>query len=336
MTGEDRRPYRVVVLDHPFANLDTEQRVLATIGGEVVDAGATSEAERIDACRQADAVILEKGQVTEAVIAAMECCEIIVAYGAGYDQIDLAAATERGIMVANTPGYCDEEVADHALMLLYALARRLYPQVRALAAAANANQPLDWTYRPYVPIRRLRGQTLGIIGFGRIGRTLARKAQGVGLDVIAADPVLPLGIAPGTTVPIVSLDDLLGRADFVSLHLPLLPTTRHLLGRRELALLKPTSYLVNCARGPIVDLEALLAALEGGRLGRGRPRRRRARAAPASHRAAPLRLPERHHHAALGLVLRGGNRRPQGAGCADGDRGAEGRAAGVRRQLIGP
>jgi D-3-phosphoglycerate dehydrogenase len=256
----------VVVLDHPFANLDTEQRVLATIGGEVVDAGATSEAARIDACRQADAVILEKGQVTEAVIAAMERCKIIVAYGAGYDQIDLAAATERGIMVANAPGYCDEEVADHALMLLYALARRLYPQVRALASAADADQPLNWTYTPYVPIRRLRDQTLGVIGFGRIGRTLSRKAQGVGLNVIAADPVLPPGVAPGTTVAITSLDDLLSQADFVSLHLPLLPTTRHLLGRRELALLKPTAYLINCARGPIVDLEVLLAALEGGRL----------------------------------------------------------------------
>jgi D-3-phosphoglycerate dehydrogenase len=262
----DQPRYRVVVLDHPFANLDTERRVLARIGAEVVDARATSEAERVAACQRADAVILEKGQVTSTVIAGMERCKIICAYGAGYDQIDLAAATARGILVANTPGYCDEEVADHALMLLYALARRLYPQVRTLAAAADADTPLPWTHAPYVPIRRLRGQTLGIIGFGRIGRTLGRKAQGVGLQVVAADPVLPPGTAPGTDVPVVPLDDLLRQADFVSLHLPLLPSTYHLIGARELALLKPSAYLVNCARGPIVELEPLLAALEAGRL----------------------------------------------------------------------
>ena len=258
--------YRVVILDHPFADLATEARVLATVDAEVVDARASTEAERIEACREADAVILEKGQVTRSVIEAMTRCKIIVAYGAGFDQIDLEAATERGIRVANTPGYCDEEVADHAMMMLYALARRLFPQLRALSAAADADAPLPWTYSPYVPIRRLRGQTLGVIGFGRIGRTLARKAQGIGLAVIASDPVLPLGVAPGTDVPVVALDELLSRADFVSLHLPLLPSTRHLLGARELALLKSSAYLINCARGPIVALEPLLEMLESGRL----------------------------------------------------------------------
>lgn len=258
--------YRVVVLDHPFADLATEARVLSTADAEVVDARATTEEERIEACRAADAVILEKGQVTRKVIDAMTCCKIIVAYGAGFDQIDLDAATERGIRVANTPGYCDEEVADHAMMLLYALARRLFPQLKALSAAAAGDEPLPWTYTPYVPIRRLRGQTLGIIGFGRIGRTLGRKAQGIGLNVIAADPVLPLGVAPGTDVPVVALDELLTRADFISLHLPLLPSTRHLLGARELGLMKSTAYLINCARGPIVALAPLLDALESGRL----------------------------------------------------------------------
>jgi D-3-phosphoglycerate dehydrogenase len=257
---------RVVVLDHPFPDLAIERDVLGALGAEVVDAGATSEADRVAACRSADAALLEKGPVTHTVIGAMERCKIICAYGAGYDQIDLAAATERGIMVANTPGYCDEEVADHALLLLLALARRLLPQVNALAASARDDGPVPWTYTPYVPIRRLRGQVLGIVGFGRIGRTLARKALGLGLRVVAADPLLPPGISPELGVPIVPLDELLEQVDFVSLHAPLLPSTRHLIGAPQLGRMKPTAYLINCARGPIVDLSALLEALDAGRL----------------------------------------------------------------------
>jgi D-3-phosphoglycerate dehydrogenase len=119
---------------------------------------------------------------------------------------------------------------------------------------------------PYVPMRRLREQTLGVVGFGRIGRTLARKALGVGARVIAADPMLAPGSPNELDVPIVPLAQLLERADFVSLHVPLTPETHHLIGEVELAAIRPTAYLINCARGPVVDQEALLRVLEAGRL----------------------------------------------------------------------
>ncbi|HEV2123822.1 MAG TPA: C-terminal binding protein [Chloroflexota bacterium] len=256
----------VVVLDHPFANLNPEQRILAPIGADVVDAQAQSEEDALQVCRQADAVLVRRFPVTRRVIKAMERCVIICNYGAGYDNIDVPAARERGIEVANTSGYADEEVADHTLALLLALSRRLVPQVRDLAATATEGARVKWSHTPYVPVRRLRGQTLGIVGFGRIGQTVARKALGIGLHVIAADPAVPADAGDELGVALLPLPELLQRADFVSLHTPLLPQTHHLLGESELRLMKPTAYLLNCARGGIVDQGALLSALQSGRL----------------------------------------------------------------------
>jgi D-3-phosphoglycerate dehydrogenase / 2-oxoglutarate reductase len=196
----------------------------------------------------------------------MERCRIICNYGAGYDNVDVAAATERGIMVANTRGYGDEEVADHTLTLLLALARRLAPQLRALDAAATGDEPVPWSHTSYVPIRRLSRQVLGIVGFGRIGQRLAQKALGIGLRVVAADPLVPAGVAAEQGVALLPLTELLAQADFVSIHTPLSAATRHLIGSAQLARMKTSAYLINCARGPIVDQQALLHALHSGRL----------------------------------------------------------------------
>lgn len=258
--------YTVAVLDHPFADLEIERRVLHEIGAQVVDVQARTESEAQRACQLADAVLVRRYPLGRPVIAAMERCRIICSYGAGYDNVDIAAASERGIKVANTTGYGDEEVAEHALALLLALARRLLPQRTALADDAGAGRPVGWSHMQFVPIRRLREQALGIIGLGRIGRTLARKATGIGIGVLAADPAVPPAQAAELGVRLVPLDELLREADFVSLHVPLVPQTRQLVGEAELAAMKPTAYLLNCARGPVVDQRALLQALQAGRL----------------------------------------------------------------------
>jgi D-3-phosphoglycerate dehydrogenase / 2-oxoglutarate reductase len=256
----------VAVLDHPFADLATERRILGAVGATVIDARVRTEAECLAACRRADAVLLRRYPLPRAVIGAMERCRIICNYGAGYDNVDVAAATERGIMVANTRGYGDEEVADHTLMLLLALARRLAPQLRALDAAATGDAPVAWSHTPYTPIRRLSGQVLGIVGFGRIGQCLAQKALGIGLRVVAADPLVPAGVAAGKGVALLPLMEMLAQADFVSIHTPLSAGTRHLIGAAEFARMKTSAYLINCARGAIVDQQALLRALQSGRL----------------------------------------------------------------------
>jgi D-3-phosphoglycerate dehydrogenase len=258
--------YQVVVLDHPFDDLDVERRILGEIGAEVVDAHVRSEDEAIDAGRHAEGVLVRRFPVTARVVDAMERCAIICNYGTGYENVDVAAAQRRGIAVANTVGYADEEVADHALAMILALARKLLPLRAALAADASAGGSIGWSHAPHVPIRRLRDQTLGIVGFGRIGRTLARKALAVGMRVIAADPFLAPGAVNELDITIVPLGALLVEADFVSLHIPLSDDTHHLIGEPELAAMKPAAYVINCARGPVVDTAALVQALEAGRL----------------------------------------------------------------------
>ena len=263
--------FTVVVVDHPFDDLATERRILGEIGAQVVDAQVQTEAQAAAVCRHADAVLVRRFPLRRATIAAMERCRIICNYGAGYDNVDDAAARERGIAVAATAGYGDDEVASHTLALLLALARRIVPQRQALAAtaglcasgtsAATATGAVEWSHAPFVPIRRLRGQVLGLIGLGRIGQTVARKAAALDLRVIAHDPVTPAGTATALGAGLVSKEALLAQADFVSLHAPLTPDTHHLIGAAELAAMKPTAYLLNCARGGLVDQAALLRAL---------------------------------------------------------------------------
>lgn len=263
----------VAVLDHPFAALDVERRILGEIGARVIDAQVQTEAEATAVCRRADAVLVRRFPLQRATIQAMERCRIICNYGAGYDNVDVAAAHERGIVVAATAGYGDDEVASHTLALLLALARRIVPQRAALVADAAAGAAggsnvgsVGWSHTPFVPIRRLRQQALGLIGLGRIGRAVARKAAALDLRVLAHDPVTSSEDAASLGVRLVSQEELLAQADFVSLHAPLTPATRHLIGEAELAAMKPTAYLLNCARGGLVDQAALLRALVDGRL----------------------------------------------------------------------
>jgi D-3-phosphoglycerate dehydrogenase len=192
--------------------------------------------------------------MTREVIGQLQRCRVIARFGIGVDMIDLDAATERGILVCNTATYCLDEVSNHAMGLLLMLNRGLLQDVDALRSGG-------WFRSTSVPPRRLTGQRLGLVGLGHIGRLVAQKARAFGLEVVAYDPYLRGRETQMDGTQLVDLDELLACADFVSVHCPLNASTRHLLGERELALMKPTAFLINTARGPIVDEMALVAAL---------------------------------------------------------------------------
>ncbi len=249
--------YRVVVTDYVFPHLETERSILGEIGADLVAMQARSEAELAEAVEPADGLLVCYAPVTRRVIERAQRCRVIARYGIGVDNVDVAAATERGIVVTNVPDYCVEEVSDHALALLLACARKVALLDRGVRAGR-------WEARDAVPIRRLRGQVLGLVGFGKIPRLLAAKARALGLAVLACDPYLDAATCEAHGARKVELGELLDQADFVSVHAPLTPQTRGLIGEAELRRMKPTAYLINTARGPIVQEAALLRALEEG------------------------------------------------------------------------
>ena len=225
-----------------------------------VEAGTVTELQQVVA--GADAVFAVSVNLPAEVIGAMDRCRVISRMGTGTDRIDVQEATRRGILVTNVPDFCVEEQADHAMAMLLALERQLKRMDRDTAAG-------HWTGSRTASGRnhRLPGRTLGLVGFGRSAKAMARRARGFGLHLLATrrraveDPDTDeLG------VEIVSLDELLARSDYVSLHLPLTEATRHLLDAEALARMKPDAILVNTSRGAIVDEDALVAALDEERL----------------------------------------------------------------------
>jgi D-3-phosphoglycerate dehydrogenase / 2-oxoglutarate reductase len=251
--------FRVVVTDYDYPSLDEERAVLEATGAELDPHQARTEAELVAICRDADVVLTQYAPLTARVIDALDRCRGIVRYGVGVDTVDIPAATRRGIWVCNVPDYGVDEVSDHAVTLLLALARKLIPMAEAVQAGR-------WDVNEFKPIRRLRGRTLGLIGLGRIGSAVARKARPFGLRVIAADPYRPAEYFAERHVEAVGLDDLLAAGDYVSVHAPLTEETHHLIGERELGLMKPTAFLINTARGGVVDGRAVAGALREGRI----------------------------------------------------------------------
>src|SRR5216683_5310124 len=219
---------RVVITDHRFPDVEQERRAVEASGGKLVVAQTEDEYQLAELCKDADGVLTVRAHITKRVIAAMERCRIIVRYGIGVDSIDIPAATERGIMVANVPDYCLDEVSDHALTLLLMLSRQIVPSI----ALAREN---TWPVSKMPPLQRLRGQTCGLIGCGRIGSLLAGKVSALGMRVIIHDPYLSEPRAREMGAELVSLDALLSRADYISLHAPLNQATHHLLGEAAFA-----------------------------------------------------------------------------------------------------
>lgn len=246
--------YRVLVTDHPWEGLEIEERMLSPFGVELVDAPAEDEETLAGLAGDVDVIATCWARVTKKVIEAAGECRLICRLGIGLDNIDIPTATALGIPVTNVPDYCVEEVADHALSQLLALSRNLpFFHLRTKQG--------EYNLQAGPPMHRLRGLTLGLIGLGRIGRAVAQRAQGFGLKVVAHTPS---GNDHGTGCRMVAWPELLATSDWLSLHAPLTPQTRHLLDRAAFAAMKPGVILANTSRGPLIDPEALWEAIQSG------------------------------------------------------------------------
>ncbi len=244
----------VIITDCDHGTIAPEEAVLRAAGVEYALHQAQSEDDVIAVARDADAIILQYAPITGRVLDGLPRCRVAVRYGVGVDTVDLTAATERGVVVANVPDYCIEEVSDHAIAMLLSLWRGVTAYDRAIRGGT-------WSTTARPPMPRLTGRLFGVIGVGRIGAQAARKAAGLGMRVIGYDPYLT-GLPAG--IQQVTLDRLLRDADAVSLHLPLTPESRHLINEAALRKMKPSALLVNTARGGIVDTAALIRALQDG------------------------------------------------------------------------
>jgi D-3-phosphoglycerate dehydrogenase / 2-oxoglutarate reductase len=250
----------VVVTDSVFPDLEPARKVLAPLDAELRLADAPTTEAITAAAREADALLVTYAPVGADIIDELQRCRIIARFGIGVDNVDIGAATQKGIVVTRVPDYCIDEVSDHALALLLALARKV-------TEANEAVQAGKWSVSSVAPLRRLRGRTLGLVGFGQIPRTLAPKAQAFGLRVIAYDPYIAEALAAEQDVELVSLEELLQHSAYISVHAPLTEETLHMFNANTLRQMQPGALLVNTARGPLVDEEALVGALDEGHLG---------------------------------------------------------------------
>lgn len=249
----------VIIAYNEYDDTSVEDDILSAIGARTLRVPDLVEAGKEDLFGAADALMVSVQPVDADILASMPRCRIVSRVGTGIDAIDLDAATKRGIWVTNVPDYAVDEVSTHAVALLLAHARRLPPLITATRNGI-------WDYRGVAPITRLTGQTLGLIGFGRIARQVGLKAQALGLRILAYDRFIdPADVRAAGATP-VDLPELLRESDFISLHTPLTDTTRAIINAETLALMKPTAFLINTARGALVDEDALIDALRRERI----------------------------------------------------------------------
>ena len=249
---------KVVLTDYVWESLDVEQKTLEGLAS-LVALKTKTPAEFLPEAADCDALLnTYAGPITAEVMARMPKCKIIARYGIGVDTIDLEAATAAGIIVTNNPTYCIEEVAEQTMALLLASARKVAFYDRLVRAGR-------WEVPPGKPMFRLVGRTLGLVGFGNIARAVAVRAAAFGMLVLYCDPFVEDGqfAVPGEKREFAAL---LGESDFVSLHPPLVPETRGMMNDAAFARMKPTAFLINCSRGPIVDTAALVRALDAKRI----------------------------------------------------------------------
>jgi D-3-phosphoglycerate dehydrogenase len=249
---------KVVLTDGPFSDISIEREILGKMGATLLRAPGSSVSEIAALAADADALLVCWANIPAELIRQLKRCRYISLYTAGFNNVDLAAATEAGIAVSNNPGYCTHEVATHALSLLLACHRKLF-SLEARVKAGIWEQVASMA-----PTPSLQEQTVGLLGYGRIGRQLAQWVEPLCGRVLAHARTSPQDSAHAEMV---SLGRLLSESDYISIHLPLNSSTRHLLGRNEIARMKPTAFLINTSRGLIIDDEALIEALRAGQLG---------------------------------------------------------------------
>lgn len=244
--------FKVVITESYHPTLENELDEFKGTDAEVILKQCKTEDEVIEATRDADGIMVQHAEITRRVIQHLEKCQIIARYGVGYDNVDVKAATEKGIMVSNVPDYCMDEVSSHAIAFLMTLSRKIVP-------LNNSIREGKWTYLVAEPVYKLTGQTLGIVGLGRIGTQAAKKGLGLGLKVIVYDPYLS---NTNLDVKLVDFDTLLKTSDFISLHCPLTNETYQIMGKEEFKKMKNSAFLINTARGPVIDEKALYEALK--------------------------------------------------------------------------
>ena len=246
--------HTVLITDYAWPTLEREQTILAPLGIELLVAQRGDEAELVALAPQADAILTCWQKVTPAVLDAATKCVHVSRYGVGLDNIAVDYATKLGMVVTNVPDFCVEELSDHAMMLILACARRV-------VGFDNSVRQGTWDNHSQGTLPRLRGQTLGLIGFGNSARALLPKAKGFGLRVIAYTPRLSPTALVAPDIATSDLDLLLRESDYISLHAPLTPATKGIINADSLRRMKPSAYLINTARGGLIDEAALASTL---------------------------------------------------------------------------
>jgi len=252
--------FKVVVIGTGYPTYEYEEKILKEVGAELVLSEATTEKEVAEAVRDADGILNRTISISAEAIDAMEKCRVIARYGVGYDNVDVAAATKKGICVANVPSYCKDEVAEQAFALLLTCIRRTVEHDRLIRKG-------EWDICAKYPMYRIRGKTLGLLGLGQIARSLAEKASGLGVRMISHDPYVKPEQAKACNVELVELETLWKDSDYISIHAPATESTRHIVNDEAFGLMKKTVIIVNTSRGALIDEKALEAALRDGLIG---------------------------------------------------------------------
>lgn len=246
---------KVAVTDYVFPNLEIERQELRKIGADLIESTGSDEENIIKAAKDADAILNCYAELTPRVIESLKKCQIIARYGIGVNNVNMPTATKKGIIVTNVPDYCIEEVSDHALALILACTRKIC-QLNTTVKSGK------WDFKDYRPMYRLKGQTLGIISFGKIPRRLVEKVSAHEFNIIAYDPYVDKEIAAKYKVKLVTLEELLRESDIITVHAPLTEETKGMFGSEQFKIMKSSAYLINTARGGLIKDNDLAQAIK--------------------------------------------------------------------------
>lgn len=252
--------YRVVLTDARHSSYEIEKKILQEADAELIICNCATEQDVINACADADGILLDMAPMNAKCIEALKKCKVINRYGVGYDNVDVEAATKKGIQVSYVPDYCALDVSDHALALMMSCLRQTALRDRLVRQG-------KWNIQAGASFR-LKGKSLGVLGAGRIARELIQKVSGFGFkEILAYDPYVPEEVLAAIGAKKATKEEVLSNSDFISLHMPVTPETRGIINDEAIALMKPTAILINTGRGPLVNDKALLRALREKRIG---------------------------------------------------------------------
>jgi D-3-phosphoglycerate dehydrogenase / 2-oxoglutarate reductase len=250
-------PFNVVITDHAWPDLSIETNIFSPLGIRLTAAQCRTQTDIIKIAAQADAVNAIYSPITQPVVEALAKCKIISMSASGCDTIDIDSVTDAGILLVNCPDYCIEEVADHTMAMLLSCARGIFLFDRRLKENI-------WDYRSAGNLDRIRNATLGLVGFGRVARAVAKRAAVFGMKILATDPNTSASAPQGLKVDMTPLEELLSSADYVAVHTPLTKTTKHLISQNEFRCMKNSAFILNTSQGGVIDEQALYNALIDG------------------------------------------------------------------------